>query len=164
MGFFNPKKYAMCKSIVGIEGFCEEEMTEIHANDEKCGIEFQNKIHKKQNTFLAYNKLKNIEITTETEILEKSKSVIGRAAVGAVVFGPVGAIVGGLSGTGKKEKKKTNIYAIISYDSAGQTKEIVCRLDNSYSSLVDMSKKFFDGVKEKCGIAPQTAIDAPKEL
>jgi hypothetical protein len=35
---------------------------------------------------------------------EKDKSVLGRAAVGAIVLGPIGAIVGGISGVGKKKQ------------------------------------------------------------
>jgi hypothetical protein len=35
---------------------------------------------------------------------EKDKSVLGRALVGGLVLGPVGAIVGGMSGIGSKKK------------------------------------------------------------
>lgn len=44
------------------------------------------------------------------EITEKDKSVIGRAVVGGLLLGPVGAIVGGMSGIGTKQKvKKGNV-------------------------------------------------------
>lgn len=40
-------------------------------------------------------------------VLEKSKSVVGRAVVGTVLFGALGGVVGGMSGTGtRKETKK----------------------------------------------------------
>ena len=37
-------------------------------------------------------------------IKTESKSVLGRAVFGAILLGPLGAVVGGLSGTQKKEK------------------------------------------------------------
>lgn len=56
----------------------------------------------------------------EVQIVEKDKSVIGRAVVGGVLLGPVGAVVGGMSGIGtnKNEKvvqqEKNDIYVTIS--------------------------------------------------
>lgn len=61
---------------------------------------------------------------TEKEILEKSKSVVGRAAVGSL-FGPVGAIIGAVSGTGKKQQTKTDLYYTISYISSSGTPAII---------------------------------------
>jgi len=42
----------------------------------------------------------------EYEQITKDKSVIGRAIVGGLLLGPVGAIVGGMSGIGTKTKTK----------------------------------------------------------
>lgn len=63
---------------------------------------------------------------SEKEILEKSKSSIGRAVVGGVALGPLGAVVGAISGTGSKKKKKMNYYTLISYVSqSGEDKTII---------------------------------------
>lgn len=40
-------------------------------------------------------------------IEKKSKSIVGRALVGGLLFGPVGAIVGGMTGIGDKESSKS---------------------------------------------------------
>jgi len=45
----------------------------------------------------------------------KSKSVIGRALAGGLIFGPVGAIVGGLTGLGKKSLYADDIENLISF-------------------------------------------------
>ena len=49
---------------------------------------------------LPINKILSAVFASETEILEKDKSVIGRAAVGTLLLGPLGTIVGGMSGIG----------------------------------------------------------------
>lgn len=52
---------------------------------------------------------------TETEIQERDKSVIERAAVGALLLGPLGAMVGGMSGIGSKKKSSSKNFLIIAY-------------------------------------------------
>lgn len=71
---------------------------------------------------LPCEKITKAIATTSTEIEQSSKSVAGRAVIGGVLLGPVGAIVGGMTGIGKKEKKKTQSYVIINYTSNGEEK------------------------------------------
>ncbi len=52
-------------------------------------------------------KMKNVELLKQ--ITEKDKSVVGRAIVGGIAFGVVGAVVGGMSGIGTK---KENTYCL----------------------------------------------------
>ena len=52
----------------------------------------------------------------ETE-LEQSNSVIGRAIAGGLLFGDVGAVVGGMSGL--KQKKVNRFFLVVSYDCCG---------------------------------------------
>lgn len=47
--------------------------------------------------------IKNVELLKQ--ITEKDKSVVGRAIVGGIAFGVVGAVVGGMSGLGTKKNK-----------------------------------------------------------
>jgi len=63
-----------------------------------------------------------VESKKETEFIpgkEKDKSVIGRAIGGGLLLGPVGAMVGGMSGVGKKtieeSSSKENWYIVIAY-------------------------------------------------
>lgn len=77
----------------------------------------------------------------KTELIQKPKSVIGRAVVGGVIFGGVGAIVGAASGTGTKTGKKTHLYFIISYTSSdGEDKYIQFEDTRMYKGL-KLSKK-----------------------
>lgn len=68
---------------------------------------------KKPNVKLSFDKINYINETTDKEIIEKDKSVVGRAAVGTLLAGPLGAVIGGISGAGsKKETKETQIITI----------------------------------------------------
>lgn len=57
----------------------------------------------------------SLEQTSELELMQKNKSVIGRAIVGGVITGPLGAIVGGMSGIGHKSETTTKYYLVINY-------------------------------------------------
>lgn len=93
--------------IQGIEGF-ENKPAKIRIEKNAVFLDIDG------NTFQI--NLKNVELLKE--ITEKDKSVIGRAVVGGLIFGAVGAIVGGMSGIGKKEIQKfclkltTNSYEL----------------------------------------------------
>lgn len=71
----------------------------------------------KQEITLNYSQITDVFYGLQTEITEKNKSVIGRALVGGILLGGVGAIVGGISGTGTKKKKDRRMFFIISYKS-----------------------------------------------
>lgn len=76
---------------------------------------------------LPYDQITGTGCYTEKEIIEKSKTVVGRAAVGSL-FGPVGAIVGALSGTGTNKRVKTDLFYTISYiSSSGEPAMITLR-------------------------------------
>ena len=60
----------------------------------------------KQEIKLNYEQITDVFYGLETEVIEKNKSVIGRAVAGGLLFGGVGAVVGGISGTGTKTKKE----------------------------------------------------------
>lgn len=72
----------------------------------------------KQEATLNYSQITDVFYGLETEVTQVSKSVIGRAVAGGLLFGGVGAVVGGISGTGTKAKKEHHFYFIISYTSS----------------------------------------------
>lgn len=72
----------------------------------------------KRKLLLNYDQITDVFYGFETELVEKPKSVIGRAAVGGILFGGVGAIVGAASGTGTKTEKELHRCFIISYTSS----------------------------------------------
>ena len=66
---------------------------------------------------LMFDQITETSVYSEKELIEKSKSVIGRAAIGSL-FGPLGSIIGAISGTGKKSRFATNTFYTISYTSS----------------------------------------------
>ena len=92
----------------------------------------------KRKLLLNYDQITDVFYGGKTELVQKPKSVIGRAVVGGVIFGGVGAIVGAASGTGTKTEKKTHLYFIISSD--GEDKYIQFEDTRMYKGL-KLSKK-----------------------
>lgn len=87
--------------------------------DTKCRLLIFNEhllIESEQNSFkININQIKGAFVNTEKEIIEKEKSVIGRAVVGGVTLGPIGAIIGGISGVGTKSENIHHLLLIITY-------------------------------------------------
>lgn len=101
----------------GINSFTKGEAVTMAFNKEKREVTISSSIDKKRGAAnLSVDKITIAKFMTETEIKEKSKSVGGRAVVGGVLLGPLGAIVGGLSGVGDKKKTTRKNYIIINYD------------------------------------------------
>lgn len=51
------------------------------------------------------NQIRVAAAMSQSDFAKKQKSVIGRAVVGGILIGPVGAVVGGMSGIGDKDMK-----------------------------------------------------------
>lgn len=73
---------------------------------------------------LSYEKITNVNAITEKEIIEKDKSIVGRAIVGGVLIGPLGAIIGGMTGLNKKQKAEKHYYMVINYKSEEEIKTL----------------------------------------
>ena len=72
---------------------------------------------------LEANKMIDVSVMTPTEIQKQYVSSIGGAVAGAVLLGPIGAIIGGSAS--KKTIRKTSRYLVISYRSNDEIKYIV---------------------------------------
>lgn len=89
----------------------------------QCGIYAENDVLLMQQMYakgstsynLQFSQITNIGLVAEQEIVEKGRSVVGRGMIGGLVFGSIGAIVGGLSGVPNKETKETTYYLAVNY-------------------------------------------------
>jgi hypothetical protein len=116
-------------------------------------LEIRQRIFKNDPVYLKLSQITNVGLITEKEIMEKSKSVIGRAAVGGLLLGPLGAMVGGMSGVGDKKKQRLATYYIINYSSGVTGNPAVL----SFKLAGYPMKKFTQEIKEKAGIPEKTA-------
>lgn len=96
-------------------------------DDSSQQLEIKMRVFKGNPAYLPYSQITSIGVVSEKEVIEHNKSVLGRAAVGGLVFGPLGAIVGGMSGTGTKQKVQNKYFFVINYhpaDNIADTKAI----------------------------------------
>lgn len=87
----------------------------------------------------------NIIKTSSAEIAKVNKSVIGRAVVGGLIMGPLGAIVGGISGVSLKDKLQITQYVIINFwDTSSKTSQSIllsCDMDQPIDAFILRQQK-----------------------
>lgn len=128
------------------------------ANSRLC---IEPRIGKNPPLFLSCNEITAIQEISSTEILEKSKSVIGRAAIGGILLGPLGAIVGGASGIGEKQKSIVKDFLVINYhpiNNQEETKAISFEIVGATLHL----NSFVDAVKQQ--IIPEGEFQVSQNL
>lgn len=102
----------------GVNSYIKGAAIELSIDDENKRITIIPRAYKNLPT--VHIKLEQIiaaNVVTEKEIIEKSKSTVGRAIAGGVVLGPLGAIIGGMSGIGNKVSSSDKYYMVINYKS-----------------------------------------------
>lgn len=79
---------------------------------------------------IKYEQLIDCATIHDEMVTEKDKSVLGRAIIGGVLTGGIGAIIGGMSGIGTKKNKKKTHYLVINYKSKDdEVKVLSFRMD-----------------------------------
>lgn len=136
MGFLRSTKGSIISDYFQLQediaGFSKGYMYDVALYDDHLEITSM----QKRKLLLNYDQITDVFYGGNTELIQKPKSVIGRAVVGGVIFGGVGAIVGAASGTGTKTGKKTHLYFIISYTSSdGEDKYIQFEDTRVYKGL-----------------------------
>lgn len=106
---------------------------------------------------LALEQVKAAAALKTTDILTKDKSVIGRGIIGGVLLGPLGAIIGGMSGIGKKQLK--GAFLVINY-LPKNSDEIEVIIVNLY--LLLNAKHIADDITKK--LINQKAVSGTIEL
>lgn len=146
---FEPKTFLALVDGLSLKN--PEALVEINYNDEFLVMaekDFRPFKSSDTNTFkIPLDNVLGTTITTQKEIVEKSKSVIGRGVVGGLVFGPAGLLLGGMSGIGSKSKTKVDFLFIISYLSSD--KEIKNVTFSIGSSAINATRNLDKKLKKK---------------
>lgn len=66
-----------------------------------------------QNYTIPIREIKSISVKDETQLIEQEKSIIGRALVGGIIAGPIGAVIGGMTGLPKNQKEQRVYFLIL---------------------------------------------------
>lgn len=102
----------------GINSYIKEMPVIVRIDDiNKCISIMSTSVRNKPVVKIKFEQLIDCFGTSEEMVTEKNKSVVGRAIVGGILTGGIGAIVGGMSGIGSKKKVKKTYYFVINYRS-----------------------------------------------
>ncbi|MCL2651143.1 MAG: SHOCT domain-containing protein [Candidatus Azobacteroides sp.] len=115
-------------------------------------------------TGVLQDEIQYITIENQEQIIvKKNKSVVGRAVVGGLFLGPLGALIGGMSGTGTKDVKLSdrpeNILTICITDNE-KLSYIVFSLKNKDFKTVE---KFFKNEYPSKYKLPDEVLKEPQE-
>lgn len=117
MGFFRSTKGSIISdyfvSMEKIMNINEKEAVDIALYEDHLEIKGN-----KQTLNLRYDQINDVFHGYDDVIVNKSKSPIGRAVAGGLLFGGAGAIVGAISGASCGSKSKRKLMLIICYTSS----------------------------------------------
>ena len=123
---------------------------------------FVSALSKKRSAILALDKIIDVRDVTDTEIEEVNKSVVGRAVIGNLLMGPLGAIIGGMSAVGgTKAVKSKHHFAVITYVSNEKKSQIVLEIVGASGGWRDF---IADLPKDENSPFIESKADGPKEL
>lgn len=116
MNDMKAKEFGTFKHIVGLP-IPENVMCQVYYCEDKLSIVGGG------STFnLSLDKIRDMTTATDIEIQKAYVSSVGGAVAGGLLFGPLGAIVGGRAK--KKETKQVTVYFVITYDKDGKPEYI----------------------------------------
>ncbi len=107
---------------------------------------------------LEFEQIKGIEIVSAAQIIEANRSVIGRAVIGGLLLGGLGATIGAISGVGTKQKRITENYLVINYVTAIEDDMKV--MSFKLGEMI-IAKKFVDEIRFRAGILDASTSEHP---
>lgn len=97
---------------------------------------------------LPFEKLSNIGLVTQTDVINSSKNVVGRSVAGGLFFGGLGAIIGGMSAMTPKRTMSIEYYIVLNYYD-NQQSLVPISFNVNYLAQVKQVKSFVKICKSK---------------
>lgn len=128
--------------IHGIPHISPHNLLQLFVIDEKLVIK-----DKEANFEVPLSRMQAAMAVSKTDLLKKDKSVLARGIIGNVLLGPLGAIVGGMSGIGQKHIKGS--FLVINYKTKdSDTTEVLIfdmiKMEFAKKVATDISKKIMN--------------------
>lgn len=129
MGLFSKKENQKLKPIDliyidGVKGYNKGTSISLSLEEELNCVVVQTVKNNLPKVNLDLEKIVAVDIIHERDVIEANKSTVGRAMVGGIVLGPLGAIIGGISGVGTKKNTKLRDFLVINYKSQNEIKAL----------------------------------------
>jgi len=136
--------------VQGVPGTTEGQSAFLRLYDDKVTVNDQQTI--------PLTRIKEAVNFSQKDIETKNKSVVGRSIIGAALLGPLGAVVGGISGVGQKNKDINTAFLALHYtDKDGASETAVFR--NAGPGPLPLTN-FTKILNEKLGIVPGSTKQA----
>lgn len=154
MSIFNGKNKAGDSQIFGLhqEGLPDPSQVQYAIAATEEGLDIRSMGKGGPSYLIAWSKVKNVIIAFDRETKQKGKSAVGRGLVGGAVAGPAGMVLGGLSGTGTKEKTVVIPQLLIDYESNGEQKRLLFSLHKNAPGD-RFVKRFLEDAQSKAGLS-----------
>ncbi len=140
----------------GLNGFSKGIPINITLYDNNLEIS-KRKPYSPDTVVLNYSQIADIALTSETEIEYINKNSIGRALVGGAIFGGAGALIGGVSGIGQKQKK--NVYNLIAIAYTPTGSNYIKTISFQIVGATLKFKEFINQVRQKANLPENKTED-----
>lgn len=104
--------------LTGIDQYVKNSIVKLTLNDDTESLDINVMLDKKPEIHLKYNQIIAVDFLSKEEIKRKSRNVGGRAIIGGLLLGQLGAIIGGMSGMKDKQYTDYTFFAVINYKSS----------------------------------------------
>ena len=135
----------------GINQYTKNSIVKLTLNDDTESLDINVMLDKKPEIHLKYNQIIAVDFLSKEEIKKKSRSVCGRAMVGGLLLGQLGAIIGGMSGIKDKQYTDYTFFAVINYkSSSGETKVLNFQVLDGSMGWNKFLKELNSKIKKEC--------------
>lgn len=137
--------------LTGIDQCVKNSIVKLTLNDDTESLDINVMLDKKPEIHLNYNKIIAVDYFSKEEIIRKRKSVAGRAMIGGILLGQLGAIIGGMSAINDKEKTDYDFFAVINYKSSdGEIKVLNFQVLEGSLGWNKFLKELNSKIKKEC--------------
>lgn len=156
MGIFGNKDLKCDFSqLSGISQFDYKTIVTVQQNDEQARLEIKRMFTKEEPLTIRYSQITGCEAVRNLRIKKEGNNVVSNAVLGGLILGPLGAIVGGMSGIGSNERTIQKCF-VLNYRPMNSPDEVNAIVFEVVNSSVKW-EKFVEALQGKTTGTPVSA-------